>query len=77
MLFILEIVLTIIAWRKGWNWKSLLPMLIAFFMGVFMGSVALATGNTLNASSLIIWDILATITLIVMCFVSPEAKKEI
>ena len=36
-LFILEIVLTIIVWKKGWKWYALIPygsaIVIAFFIG--------------------------------------------
>ncbi len=39
--FIIEIVLTIVAWRKGWGWKALIPLLItgsiAFGSGFVMG----------------------------------------
>lgn len=52
MLLILEVILTIFAWRKGWKWLALLPvgivlilgLLIGFSIGISGGDVAPTTG---------------------------------
>jgi hypothetical protein len=28
--FIIEVILTVTAWRKGWGWKALIPMFLTF-----------------------------------------------
>ena len=42
MLAILEVVLTIVAWRKGWRGWALLPMGILYFVAFWMGMTASA-----------------------------------
>ena len=33
MLFIAEIILTVVAWRKGWRWQALMPLGIGLVIG--------------------------------------------
>ena len=60
MLLILEVLLTVSSWRKGWGPMALLPMAIGIPVGVFF---------TLGAHSLapaFVTDVLITIVLAVM-----------
>ena len=65
---ILEIVLTVVAWRKGWGWKALIPMGIT-------GSIAFGSGfviGLLGGEVMTIWpyfmflDAFCILSLIVM-----------
>lgn len=66
--FIIEVGLTIAAWRKGWGWKALIPLLvtgsIAFGSGFVMG--LLGTPIMSAMPFFILMDILCIIVLIVM-----------
>ena len=46
MLLILEIILTISAWRRGWKAWALLPTAIAFGVAFIIGFVAGANGGS-------------------------------
>ena len=71
-MLIIEIILTIFAWRKGWNWLALIPVGVAFCIGLIIG----ASGTPVtDVMSVIIWDILAIIALVVMVSVNPPGKK--
>ncbi len=52
MLLIIEIVLTITAWRKGWGAKALLPgaggLFVAFLTGAAMGNAGASAGAMLG-----------------------------
>jgi len=37
MLMILEVILTIVAWRRGWKSKSLIPGVFGFSIGCVLG----------------------------------------
>lgn len=60
MIFI-EILLTILVWKKGWNYLSLLPTLCCFISGFIMGTLGIT-----NSNIGILFDILAIIVLILM-----------
>ena len=66
----LQIILTIVAWYRGWKWYSLLPMACAFVIGFFIG---LSGGQDVKSAALIA-DGLAVVALIVMCVVKPKTK---
>ena len=71
MLLIVQIVLTVLVWRKGWKWLSLIPLVIAFLLGFGIGFV----GGTLETNPEIIFiDILAIIVLIFM-LVKPKNNE--
>jgi hypothetical protein len=65
MLLILEIGLTIAAWKRGWKGWAVLPLVIAFFIGFFWG---LVNGGPLEEllGFGIIFDVLCIVALIVM-----------
>jgi uncharacterized membrane protein YfcA len=78
-MFIIEIVLTIFAWRKGWKWYSLLPLGFVILIGLLIGfSVRISGGN----SSYIkifgpILDIIAIIILIILNIKDHKINNEI
>lgn len=37
MLFVIEIILIIFAWRAGWKFKSLIPLGVCFLLGGILG----------------------------------------
>ena len=63
---ILEIILTIIAWNRGWNWKALIPMLSAFGIGFIAGAI-----NPQIGIEIIVVDVFAVIALVVMVSTRP------
>jgi hypothetical protein len=76
MLVIAEIILTIFAWRNGWKWWALLPVGIAFFIGLIAGANMAAVGGDISdMGGLIVVDILAIIALIVMVSKKKIEKK--
>jgi len=44
MLLILEIILTIVSWKKGWRGWALLPLGTVLFIGFMVGAMAGAAG---------------------------------
>jgi hypothetical protein len=76
MLLLIEIILTIFAWRKGWKWLALIPVGICLIMGFFIGiGIAAAGGSVSNAGALVIVDIFAIIALIIMNVKGPKVKE--
>ena len=67
---IIEIILTIFAWRNGWKWLSLIPIGVAFTLAFILGISGQADTN-------IYWlDVMAIIALIVM-IINKRKPKEI
>jgi hypothetical protein len=78
-MLLVEIILTIIAWVRGWKWWALLPLGIALAIGFFVGVGIASTGGTINTNDMMsfIWvDILAVIALGIMCFKKREVKSD-
>lgn len=75
-MLLIEIILTIFVWRKGWRWISLLPIGIALFIGLFMGfGIRVSNGDVNEAIGLgFILDVLAIIALIIMLTIKPKLK---
>ena len=48
MILIIEILLTIRAWQKGWKGWALLPLGVGILMGFFVGIAAGAGGGTIE-----------------------------
>ena len=71
-MLIIEIILTIFAWRKGWKWLSLIPIVVAFCIGIIIG----LSGGTTDLTSYIIWDFLAIVILILMNITTPNKSVE-
>jgi uncharacterized membrane protein YfcA len=71
MCMILEIILTIVAWRKGWRWLALLPMGVGGGIGALIGlGIGLSGASQSQLQSampvFLIFDIIAVVVLIVM-----------
>jgi uncharacterized membrane protein YfcA len=77
LLLIAEIVLTIIAWQKGWRWIALIPMGVVLIIGFIIGGAIGASGGTVSdiPAGTILLDITAVIALIVLISVKPKSKK--
>ena len=81
MFLILEVILTTVAWLKGWKWKSLIPLVggfvLAFLFGLIMGSIF---GNSLPIIFIkivgFLVDLAIIITLIIMIYESPSKKNK-
>lgn len=79
MLLILEIALTISAWRKGWKAKALLPLPIAFGVLFLIGIAAAATGSPLSEGSMVVvgllFDLASVGVLSYLAKVSPQEHQ--
>ena len=73
-MLIIEIILTFVAWGRGWKWLALLPLGIAFGIGLIAG----ASGASMDDLAGLIWiDVVAIIALIVMVVKQkPGTEKE-
>ena len=49
MLFIVEIILTVVAWRKGWRQRALLPMAIGVAAGFLIGAIVGLSGGSVES----------------------------
>ena len=68
---IIEIILTIVAWNKGWRWQSLIPIGTVFILGFMMG-----IGGAESTS--VIWlDVMAVIALIIMIFNKKQINENV
>jgi hypothetical protein len=66
MLFVVEILLTITAWRKGWRGFALIPMITALGLGGFIGlAVGTSGGNVDNVTPVFLLGDLACIGFLV------------
>jgi len=75
---IIEIVLTILAWNRGWKWLALLPVGIALAIGFCMGLGIGASGGSVSdvQGIAVVFDIIAIIALIIMCVKGKKPKEE-
>jgi hypothetical protein len=75
MLLIVEIVLTVFAWRKGWKAWALLPlgivMCIGFFVGIMIGAGSITNDVLLPLS--LLFDGTATVVLIILAIHAPAS----
>jgi len=72
MLLFLEIILTIVAWNRGWKAQALIPVAVIFVIGMIID--VLSGGNSDVIQSAILFDILGTIILLVMAI---KGKKTV
>lgn len=77
-MLIIEIILTVVAWRKGWNAWALLPLVCAMGAGFGIGFYLGATGQAEKANSpmMLLLDGVAIIALIVMCIKERNTFSE-
>ena len=74
MLLIAQIILVIFVWKKGWNWKSLIPIGLSVLFGIILG-IMVGTGSTTMSDIqpiTITGDVLATIALLIMLVNPPK-----
>jgi len=71
MLIIVQVLLTVFVWRKGWKWRSLIPLGSAFLTGVFIG----LSGVIFDPVTLLFLDVLAIIALILMLVYPPKPSQ--
>jgi uncharacterized membrane protein YfcA len=48
MITVLEIILTISAWKRGWRWRALLPLAIGCVAGFLVGAAVGAGGGSVD-----------------------------
>jgi hypothetical protein len=72
MFLFIEVVLTIFAWRNGWRWKALLPLGIGLVLGSYLAVIVAFSGGTTDTTWTIVFDIAASIVLIIMCDKKPK-----
>ena len=77
MLTIVEIVLTVAAWRKGWGARALLPLGCSLSFAFILGLIVGATGSSVITAQLITVgvDLVITGVLIWMIVRSPERAQ--
>lgn len=67
---IIEIILTIFAWRNGWKWLSLIPIGTVFVLAFFIGLSGQADTN-------VYWlDVMAIIALRLMVVNKKKVEEE-
>lgn len=77
MLLIVEIMLTVAAWKKGWRGWALLPVAVCFATAFLLGAAAGANGASPDdfVGVGLVLDILLVIALGVMIARAPAAKQ--
>jgi hypothetical protein len=76
MILLLEIWLTIRAWKNGWGARALIPGGLAFLAGVFLGALQMATGTRVSVGlGAIVVDLVAVVALAVMASRKSEAAS--
>ena len=76
-MLLIEIILTIVAWSRGWKWLALLPLGIVLLLGFIIGfGIGASGGNVSNiGGGVIILDILAIVALVIMSIIKPKNKN--
>lgn len=72
-MLIIEIILTIIAWNRGWKWYSLLPVGICFGIGLIAG---LSGASASDLEGIWVLDALAMVALVIMIFAKKKEPIE-
>jgi len=66
-MLIAEIIMTVIAWRRGWRWQALLPMAVAFMVGASFEVTQVWCGPNRNFNTAaVLVDVLALLALFQM-----------
>ncbi len=73
MLFIIEIVLTVLVWKKGWKALALIPLAVALFGGFMYGLWASANDVEMNLFATLPLDLVVIVVLAVM-YSKPRTK---
>ncbi len=80
--FILLVIagLVILAWRRGWKWRALMPVLICYAIN-FVASFTIKFINLDNSTILLmilvclLADIVMLLVIFLMAILKPKAKK--
>lgn len=73
---IIQIILSIVAWNRGWKWLALIPVGVALFVGLMIGIIGGSMGYTAEEMSwAVILDIIVFIILIYMCIKAPKSEQ--
>jgi len=78
MFTIIEIILTVFAWRNGWKWRSLFPMIIGYSSAVLLG-IFLAITRTANFADIKLYGLfleLGIILSLTMMILIPHDKNK-
>ena len=74
--FIFQIILSIVAWNRGWKWLALIPVVAALFLGFIIGYIGGSMGySPEDMGWAVILDIIVYIILIYMC-VKPRKSDD-
>ena len=78
MWIIIEVVATVMAWRKGWRWRALLPGGLSVVLGFTIGIVVTASGGNIDdyIGLCAIFDLLALGVLVFMNCRTPKHVHE-
>lgn len=78
MLLILQIILTVAAWRKGWRWRALIPGALGLAFGFFIGlGIGSSGGSIEDANALfLLMDLAVTVALVVLAIRTPGQIQE-
>ena len=68
---IIEVLLVIYLWQKGWKWKAVLPVAIGYTFALFLGMILGASGVEGESTMLIgaFLELCMIIAMVIMCFV--------
>lgn len=74
--FIIQIILSIVAWNRGWRWLALIPIGAALVIGILIGFIGGSMGySPEDMRWSIILDVIIFIILIYMCIKPHESNK--
>lgn len=78
MILLIEIILTISAWRKGWKARALLPLGLGMSVSFLIGMAVGASGGTIeNVIPLcVLIELAILVSLIIMAIKAPRHYKE-
>jgi hypothetical protein len=76
MLLILEIILTVQAWRRGYGFMALLPVGLAIAIGFFIGMANPEAVENAGFLEYIWLDILAVVALVIMIAAAPKIQED-
>ena len=77
VMLLLEIGLSIAAWKRGWHIRALMPRVMSLTVGFFLGMFILAGAATTEAMRPVaaLGDVSALVALVVMAFRVPDSAR--
>jgi len=76
-MLILQIILTGIAWFRGWKWYSLFPITIGFLLALGIKYFNISPSNTVSNDLVVtILNVIVNISLLFMCIVKKPTNSE-